>query len=107
MNIDIYIENDGKKIMEKRKNYSKSFRYLFAKQFKWKCQLCENKVSFDPFKYGGFEAHVDHIIPLNQGGTNDIENLTLLCHKCNTWKTDKWLPHIAKYLEERTKNVIH
>lgn len=29
---------------------------------------------------------VDHIIPLCEGGTNDLENLQTLCNKCNTTK---------------------
>lgn len=33
--------------------------------------------------------HIDHIIPLNQGGVNDITNLQMLCCKCNLKKSDK------------------
>ena len=32
---------------------------------------------------------VDHIVPVNMGGTNDISNLQALCYKCNAQKKDR------------------
>lgn len=32
---------------------------------------------------------IDHIIPVNRGGTNELSNLQLLCAKCNGHKSDK------------------
>lgn len=49
------------------------------------CQNCGKVVapSFNPM----IESyHIDHIIPLNCGGTNDATNLQLLCNSCNTSK---------------------
>ena len=31
----------------------------------------------------GIELQVDHIVPISRGGTNDLENLQLLCYKCH------------------------
>ena len=33
--------------------------------------------------------HIDHIVPLSKGGTNDESNLTLSCVKCNVTKHNK------------------
>lgn len=32
---------------------------------------------------------VDHIVPVNAGGTNDMSNLQALCYKCNAQKRDR------------------
>ena len=33
--------------------------------------------------------HVDHIIPINVGGRDYIDNMQALCYKCNTQKRDR------------------
>lgn len=40
----------------------------------------------------GATLEIDHIIPVANGGTNDIDNLQTLCKKCNRGKyTDEWI----------------
>lgn len=47
--------------------------------------------------YCGDEAkHVDHIIPVAHGGTNDLENLTAACARCNQLKSDKTIAVFSK-----------
>lgn len=41
------------------------------------CALCSRLLS---------TVHLDHIVPLSRGGTNDTSNLRLLCPRCNISK---------------------
>lgn len=31
---------------------------------------------------------IDHVFPVARGGTNDLENLTVSCARCNSMKSD-------------------
>ena len=35
------------------------------------------------------DGQVDHAIPVARGGSNDMENLDLICPRCNQEKGDK------------------
>jgi 5-methylcytosine-specific restriction enzyme A len=48
----------------------------------YQCQSCGKKASET-------QLNIDHIIPLAQGGKNDISNLQTLCQNCNLTKSDK------------------
>lgn len=56
------------------------------------CTYCE--------KTGGV-LEVDHVIPFSKGGSDDIDNLTTACRKCNRQKRDKSL---AEFKEWRERN---
>jgi 5-methylcytosine-specific restriction protein A len=45
-----------------------------------RCHECRRAVS-------GREAHVDHLIPLEDGGTDDDANLRTMCERCHGRKT--------------------
>ncbi len=49
---------------------------------KWRCAACKADV-----KKVGY--HLDHIFPLSKGGTNDRNNLQILCPACNLSKSAK------------------
>ena len=49
----------------------------------WLCAGCGIDISVK------MQAQVDHIVPVSRGGTNDFENLQLLCHQCNVRKGAK------------------
>ncbi len=54
---------------------------LYRKQ-KGLCVYCRGKLAFSG-------SHIDHITPVNQGGSNELENSQLLCPGCNLRKSDR------------------
>lgn len=50
------------------------------------CYYCKTK-----FGKGKNAYHMDHIVPLSRGGTNDIHNIVLACPPCNLKKGGKLL----------------
>lgn len=55
---------------------------LYVRQ-RGKCSNCQN------YLFGKFEA--DHLQPLVKGGSNEPENIQLLCQNCNRRKGAKWI----------------
>ena len=49
-------------------------------------QLCEYCHTAEQWQYVPFT--VDHVIPLNRGGSNTLDNLALACKHCNRRKSD-------------------
>lgn len=49
---------------------------------KHKCACCGCVISLKT-------RHIDHIVPLSRGGSNEIRNVQFLCAKCNTRKAAK------------------
>lgn len=62
-----------------KRSVSETRKKYVASNQNWKCGDCGNQLDYT------FE--VDHILPLNEGGTNDIENLVSLCPSCHRKKT--------------------
>jgi hypothetical protein len=62
-----------------RKSICKSIRHEVFKRDDYRCLECgaTNKES---------TLHIDHIIPVSQGGSNEIDNLQTLCARCNLGK---------------------
>lgn len=82
------------KEMEKEKRNVSAYRKKqVAASQGWTCAMCKQILD------ANFET--DHIIPLHQGGSNDISNLQSLCPNCHSRKT----------LEERepagTAMIVH
>jgi len=60
---------------------SGSVKYEVLKLAKSKCELCG-------VSNNDKALEVDHIIPRNSGGSDDISNLQALCYSCNAMKRD-------------------
>lgn len=47
--------------------------------YKWRCARCKEVKPLTK----------DHIIPVSQGGRDDITNIQPLCRECNSWKSSR------------------
>lgn len=64
-------------------NYTHADIAMMYKRQKGKCYYCKAKLD---------TYHIEHIIPIVRGGTNDPSNIVLSCPPCNLSKGSK-LPH--------------
>ncbi len=55
-------------------------RESLSREQRGRCVYCRAKLRI---------SHIDHIVPVAQGGTNDKANLQLLCAGCNLRKSDR------------------
>ena len=65
---------------------SKKTRFDVFKRDGFRCRVC-GKGAKD-----GVTLEIDHINPISKGGTNDTDNLWVLCFDCNRGKGDKVIP---------------
>lgn len=65
--------------MTARKAITKSLRFEIFKRDRFSCSYCGRTPP-------EVLLHVDHVIPVVDGGTNDPENLTTSCQDCNLGK---------------------
>lgn len=82
-----------------------------------KRKALSKKTRFDVFKRDGFIClycgghppavilHCDHIIPVAQGGENDIDNLATACDACNMGKGARSLSAVPQSLSVRAAEV--
>ena len=71
------IMNSGSK--SNKRSVSETKKKFVASQQNWKCNKCEQKLNHT------FE--VDHVLRLENGGTNEVTNLEALCRECHGQKT--------------------
>ena len=84
----------------RRPVFSTSFRLnLFLKR-KGSCASCHQKID------AGKAWDIDHILPLALGGTNEPENLQILCRPCHQSKTSQSdIPRIAKIKRLKARHL--
>jgi hypothetical protein len=63
----------------KLRKVSDQLKKIVASQQRWNCKKCKNILDAT--------YEVDHIIALEDGGNNDIQNLQALCRNCHGKKT--------------------
>jgi len=78
---DDAINSQPKKTKCKRIHFSLSTRQAIYHNANCRCQICGKLITYEEFT-------VDHIIPLANGGTNDMSNLQSACLQCNKIKAD-------------------
>ncbi len=81
-----FIERRGKKVFDHRRissgYISGTIKYEVLKRAKFRCELCG--ISADQKA-----LEVDHIIPRNHDGSDEISNFQSLCYSCNAMKRDR------------------
>ncbi len=85
---NLYLEwKNGKKYVEtqrqERKIMNDDIRYNVLKRDNFTCQICGATAK------DGAKLHVDHIIPISEGGKTVMSNLQTLCERCNIGKSNK------------------
>ena len=80
--------------VKKRKAISKKRRFDVFKRDSFTCQYCG---SHPPKAI----LHVDHIVPVAEGGGNETDNLVTSCDVCNLGKGARPLTDIPKSLAEK------
>ena len=80
-----FLQKQSDSVFDHRRKSSGSIsgnvRYQVLSQAKYHCELCG--ISADQKA-----LDVDHIVPRNKGGSDDISNLQALCYSCNRMKRD-------------------
>jgi hypothetical protein len=88
--ITMYLEKDSiskfmhnsknfKNLNNSKRNLTETTKKVVAANQQWSCKMCNRMLE------ASYE--VDHINPLYNGGTNDINNLQALCRNCHGKKT--------------------
>lgn len=101
-----FLERRGKLVYQHRRKsagyISGTLRYEILKRARFRCELC------------GISAYekaleVDHIVPRNHGGSDDLLNLQALCFSCNAMKRDRDATdfrNIKDSYDHRAKNCL-
>ena len=85
------------KLLNRRRNVNDTTRYAVLERAGFKCQCCGIK----PLKDNDVILHIDHIIPHSLGGSDNVDNLQVLCDKCNFSKQNRFIiNHNINWIKE-------
>lgn len=91
---------------EERTYIPQQIRYQVLSECGGVCAHCGNRLNI------GHNFTLEHIIPLNKGGTNETENFVALCYPCNKAKSDDivspslYYPHLPKNKLARAQSIF-
>jgi ATP adenylyltransferase len=83
--VDDFLEKRSDPWSHRRKSagyVSGTLRYEVLKRAMFRCELCGASAEDRALE-------VDHIVPRNAGGSDDLSNLQALCYSCNAMKRDR------------------
>jgi hypothetical protein len=60
------------------------FKSRFATALKFLCEYCHTDEAWQYIRFT-----IDHLVPVSEGGQNNLENLALACFHCNRRKSNK------------------
>jgi len=75
-------------LKNQRKFWTEAEKRIIASKQKFLCNLCKNIL---PAQW-----NADHIIPLMNGGTNELDNCQILCPNCHAAKTQQEMITFSK-----------
>ena len=82
-----------------RVHIHKNTRLAVYKRDNGVCQMCGNPLTEEEFT-------LDHIVPLDRGGKNEMSNYRCLCDKCNKIKGNSFDEELLKKLDDINCNFV-
>lgn len=76
-----------------RKKISSAVRKIVYAKDQGRCYLCGNPVDEETFE-------VEHKVPVAKGGTNNLDNMYVACHECNTMKNSMFFDDFMQKITE-------
>ena len=92
---------DQWKITDTKRGISIALRKKIFERDDYTCVYCGKSLWKN-----GIKLEVDHIIPISKGGTDDIDNLTTSCRKCNREKSGKLIGLVKNTSLENEKKLV-
>lgn len=78
---------------------SKVIKRQVLEKYDYHCAYCGSNIDQEN------TACLDHIVPIYQGGSSEIENLNPACHTCNNWKTTFSLEHFRREMSKQVERA--